>query len=235
MSSITITSTQGVSVDSVLQYKFNLWVGVSDSNWFHASHNLERLVQFALDYTRKEVLIWVPGRLYASNYFHLDKMSRAQALRKGYAEETKFRLRVEAWLDAHTIERKRVRMVDYDHCLTSDFVYRRSILYRAFSQQGEFYQRMMEIAQDYLTARQRTASKHRVEASVVYLLEELPSFLAPLGMIDSDVVYQAGVYPGLGKLDILVNDLKEGKLFPDMTDMLRIEKPCGMVNVELED
>jgi len=236
MSRIKISSTLGIAADEILARKHNLWVGVSDSKWFHAEGNLEELILFSLEYTKDELLVWIPGRLYATNYLHLDRLSRAQAIRGGYAVEERFFSRITRLLSKRTREeRSRVRMAGYDDCLTPAFVRRRSLLYREFSEEGEFYKRVVEIADGFLVARQRTVSKYRAEASALYLLQELPSFLAPLGTIDSSAMYQATVYPGFGKIDELASDLKEGECFPELTERLRIENPSGIVNVELED
>lgn len=198
--------------------------------------NLEQIIRWALEHTRQELLIFIPGRLYAVNAYHLDKMSRARALREGYVTEDQFRTRVEAALeDLSPEKRSHVQIVGYDDLLTPAVVRRRAVLYRAFSEEGEFYSRVMEVVEDYLIARQRTVSKTRMEAVAVYQLQELPLFIAPVRTIDSDTAYVAEVYPGLGKFDRLVRDLVEGGVFPELTQKLQLTEQCGIVNVDLEE
>lgn len=235
MSGIKINTVLGIPADEILTNRHNLWVGVSDSSWFLAPGHLEQIICWALEHTQQELLVWIPGRMYAVNAYHLDKMSRARALREGYAIEDQFRARVEVALeDLPSEKRSHIQIVGYDDFLTSTVIRRRSILYRAFSEEGEFYSRVMEVVEDYLIARQRTVSKTRMEAVAVYQLQELPIFIAPVRTIDADTVYIAEVYPGLGKFDWLVRDLIEGRVFPDLTQKLQLTEKCGMVNVELE-
>lgn len=236
MAGIKINAVLGIPTDEILARQHNLWVGVSDSSWFLAPGHLEQIVRWALEHTRQELLIWIPGRMYAVNAYHLDKMSRARALREGYATEDRFRTRVETILATYTSEeRSHVQIVGYDDLLTSTVIRRRSILYRTFSEEGEFYSRVMEVVEDYLVSRQRTVSKTRMEAVAVYQLQELPIFISPVRTIDADTAYVAEIYPGLGKFDYLVRDLVEGNVFPDLTQKLQLTEQCGIVSVQLED
>ncbi|MFA6099847.1 MAG: tRNA-dependent cyclodipeptide synthase [Patescibacteria group bacterium] len=235
MTGIKINAVLGIPADEILTKQHNLWVGVSDSGWFLAPGHLEQIICWALEHTRQELLIWIPGRMYAVNTYHLDKISRARALREGYAIEDCFRARVETvFASRPSEERSHVQIAGYDDLLTPTMVRRRSILYRAFSEEGEFYSRVMEVVEDYLIARQRTVSKTRMEAVAMYQLQELPMFIAPVQTIDADTVYVAEIYPGLGKFDWLVRDLVEGRVFPDLTQKLQLTEQCGMVSVELE-
>jgi tRNA-dependent cyclodipeptide synthase len=225
----------GVPAEEILARRHNIWVGVSNSRWFNAPGNLERLVRWSLAYTKEHLLIWIPGRLYAVSINHVEKESRARALREGFAAEANFRARIQAMSEETPYSLARIRIADFDETLTPAAVRRRSILYRAFSEEGRFYGRLIEIAREFLVARGRTVTKHRLEASALYQLQELYMFIAPAQVLDDETTYAVEVYPGLGKYDQVVRDLIEGRVFPELTEQLALTDRCGIASVMLEE
>ncbi len=231
---MALNSVLGVSDEGTVERRYNLWVGVSDNPWFKAPGNLEVLVRWALEHTRDHLLIWIPGRLYAINFNHIEKKGRARALREGYATEDEFRLRLRAagFLPDDPKKRVGIRYAGYDDVMTPDYVRRRAILFRAFSAEGRLYQRLINIADDILRARGRTITKARKEAVALYQLQELPMFLGPVRTLDDDrTPYEVEVYPGMGKFDVLVRDLIEGRVSEELTTTLDLHEPCGVANV----
>lgn len=228
---LSISTVLGLDAEGVLAKKYNLWIGVSNSAWFNHTDNLECIIRWAKGHTRNRLLVLVAGRLYAVNVNHIEKKSRARALREGYEIERRFRARVEALPFIN--DRPKIRIVDYDEVMTSAHVMRRSALFREFSKEEAFYERVTEIAADFLKARGRTVEKSRVEAAALYQLQELPLFIAPIRPIgaDENEYYEANVYPGLGRFDELARDLVEGGVFPELTKELKLTEPCGVVSV----
>lgn len=239
MKRLEIEKTLGIPAEEVLTKQHNLWIGVSSSVWFRTEGNLERLVEWALAHTREKLLVWIPGRLYAVNVNHIDKKSRAQALRKGYAEQQRFEERVAAAVSTRDPEeRRRVVITNYDSVLTPTLVRRRSLFYRAFSEEGEFYRRVMEVTEDVLRARGRTITPQRTEAAAIFLLQELAMFISPLTTNDDPATsYTAELYPGIGKVDQLARDLVEGDVLPALTEKLALEttEGFGVVSVALRE
>ncbi len=212
MERLVIEKTLGIPAEEVLAKQHNLWMGISNSGWFE--EHLEQIVLWALAHTKEKLLVVVPGRLWAVNLHHVDKKSRARALRLAFAKEAQYYKRIHDALPADA--EGRVRIVGYDEILTAGYVHWRELFYRAFSEEGPFYDRVMDIARDYLASRGRTINKDRLEAAALYQLQELPMFLGPLRTIGDDTPYTANVYPGLTKFDELVRDLIGGGVLPDI-------------------
>ena len=226
----------GISPAGILECRQNLWVGISDTPWFRAPDNLEALIHWAAEHTRDDLLVCIPGRLYSINANHLEKKSRSAALRAGFKMEDEYRHRVEECISGDAAVKARpTHIVDYDDLLTPMFIRRRRTLYRAFSEAGAFYGRIMEVAYDYLRSRRRTRTKDRAEAVGLYQLQELPMFIAPLSRLETGAKYDTVVYPGVGKFDQLARDLVEGKVFPDLTQQLELSEPCGIASVSLKE
>jgi hypothetical protein len=235
MSMIEIRETLGLPAEEILAKRHNLWFGVSDTPWFNDRTRLLQLIFWTLEHTRQNALVCIPGRLFAVNYFHIDRMSRARALYCGFMRERQFRGIIEAELGGIP---DRMLIVDYDDLLDPQFVRRRKILYHAFSEEGPFYRRVIDVAGEYLRARKRTVTTKFAEAIALYQLQELPMFLAPIRFKGEfgHMTFPAAVYPGLGPFDRLARDLVEGWEFPNLSMALRIPEvaePCGIVSVKL--
>lgn len=236
MKSVVLENTVGIPAEEILGRKHNLWVGVSDSTWFNTPDNFELAIRWGLDHTRDKLLLWMPGRLYAMNIRHIERRSRARSLRDGFTKEHEFRSRAEQMLtQCSAEERGRVCFVDYDRILTPLYVERRSVLYREYSLENDFYRRVDEIVEGFLAIRGRTASKERKEAVAIFVIQELPMFVEPVRLIDSEDAFAVEIYPGTGKVDQLALDLVEGKLFPEITEKLRLKDPCGVASIKLAE
>lgn len=228
---LSISTVLGLNAEDIQAKKHNLWIGVSNSAWFNREGNLESIIRWARNHTRDRLLVLVAGRMYAVNVNHIEKKTRACALREGYEIEARFRARIEALPFIN--DQPTIRIVDYDEVMTPAHVMRRSVLFREFSKEEELYKRITGIAADFLRMRGRTADKGRVEAAALYQLQELPLFIAPVRPIngDPDECYEANVYPGLGRFDELARDLIAGKIFPELTARLKLTETCGIVSV----
>ncbi len=232
MSSFDIQETLGVASEEILAKRHNLFVGASDTPWFRDGRRLEELVTWAVEHTRDSLLVCLPGRLYSSNVFHVDKEGRASALKRGYQLEDTYRARIESVLRDHP-RRETVRVIGYGDLHTREFVMRKEALYRAFSIRRGFYQRVIEVAKEYLVARQRPTDDLRAEAIAVYQLQELPIFISPMSTIDSHTTHSAVIYPGFGKFDLLAHDLATSDKFPEIPNWFKPETPMGIASVRL--
>lgn len=229
---LKIEKTLGVSAEEALAKKHNLWVGVSNNGWFN--EHLEQIVLWALDHTREKLLVVVPGRLWAVNLHHVGDKSLPRALRLAFAQEARFCERIATALPAEA--RDKVRIVGYDELLTAQYVHLREMFYRAFSEEGPFYERVIAVVHPYLTDRGRTTSKDRLEAAALYLLQELPMFMGPLRTIADEVGYAVNVYPGLGPFNTLVRDIICGGVLSDINAGFAIDRgPSGGVSVALTE
>ncbi len=233
MKRLEIEKTLGIQAEEVLAKRHNLWVGISDTSWFN--EHLEVIVRWAFVHSCAQLLVVIPGRLWAVNLNHVEKRSRARALRLAFAKEERCRERLKSVQQELSPESGvRVRIISFDDVLTPSYVRQREMLYRAFSEEGSFYERLTDITRDFLAKRGRTVNKERAEAAALYQLQELPMFLGPLRTNGDDMAYAVNVYPGLGKFDQLVRDLIEGVAFPDLTVALEIAaEPSGVVGVAL--
>lgn len=225
------TNSWGISIDNVKNKQYNIWIGISFSNKKFTDSYVKELLDTAVMYTEKHVLVWLPGRMHATNYYYFDKLSRAESLQRAYEDER----RMCDMLEYYILEKRyeNISMVAYDDVLTQDFVRRKDILFRAFAEQEEFYDGVCDIAQGFLKTRNRPIEKKRIEFVALYILQELPAMIGGLQTFDSDIHYSVLFYPGIDKLDILAQDLIEGKKYKELSEKLKVKGVVGVVDVSL--
>lgn len=64
---LSVKESKGISLDEVENRKHNIWLGISLSNKFFTLSTIKLLIEFALEYTKDKVLVWIPGRLQGTN------------------------------------------------------------------------------------------------------------------------------------------------------------------------
>ena len=230
--SLELKQTLLVTKESILNQEHNLWIGYSYGNkWFTQEHILE-LINFGLTYTKDSLLIWIPGRLYATNFRYIENNSRADALRQAFEVGDKHREEIEMMIQNLPEDRRnKIIVANYDETLSLKAIAQREILMREFSKQGKFYKYVMDISNAILKARERTVSKERAESVALYVLQELPFFLDGISKVDSTIVHTVMLYPGLGELDFLVENIKTKSEFGDLRERLKITHETGIADI----
>lgn len=230
---LELKDTLLVSKESILNKERNLWMGYSHGNKWFTSENIQSLINFGVTYTKESFLIWIPSRLYSTNFKYIENKSRAEALRLAFELGDEMKQKIEVIVDKLPEDQKRkVIISSYEESLTLKFFAQRELLMKEFSKQLKFYDLVMEIANDILEARERTVSKDRAESVALYVLQELPLFLDGVSKIDEGPVHTVIIYPGLGKLDHLVSAIKERDEFADIREKLQITNETGIADVQ---
>ncbi len=231
--SLVLRETLLASKESILNKEHNLWMGYSHGNKWFTLENIRLLIDFGVTYTKKSFLIWIPSRLYSTNFKYIENESRAKSLRLAFELGDKMRKEIEN-IVAQLPEEQREKVIisSYEESFTLKFFAQREILMKEFSKQLKFYELIIEIANDILEVRGRTISKDRAESIALYTLQELPLFLDGVSKIGEGTIHTVIIYPGLGKLDQLVKSIKEGAEFAVLREQLQITNKTGIADVQ---
>ena len=230
---VEISKCFGVDFSEVQEKKHNIWVVFSISNKKFTPENIEALIRFALKYTTEKILIWIPGRMQATNYYYFDNLRRSEALKKSFEDEDRFKRIVKDILDALSEEeRNKISVAGYDDICTPRYIMQREVFFRAFADQDAFYDAVIQIAQEIMIARGRTVDRKKAEAIAIYVLRELPLFVDGVQTTHQNDVYSLIPYPGSGKLDQLEMDIIEGNKFSELTKKLNLQNKVGILDVK---
>lgn len=232
---LVIKGNKGVDLSEVLDKKHNLWIGISLSNKIFTPENIKSLIDFCIEYTKEKVLVWIPGRMHATNYRYFERIGRADSLRKGFEEEDKYKEVVNNILeDLPKDQSEKVVIANYDDICTPKHIRQREVFFRTFAEKGDFYKVVMEIVEEVIIARGRIVNKDNKESLALYVIHELPLFCDGVQKNGDDTSYTVIPYPGFGKLDELEMDIVEGKKFPELTKKLRLSNQVGILDVGFE-
>ncbi len=205
-------------------------------NKLFTKENIQSLICFAIQFTKEKVLIWIPGRIESVNYYYFDGKRRADALKIGFANEERYTKLVQEIISRLPTEHQnKLSIVHYDDVLSPRFVKQRETLFRGFSEQRKLYDDIIAVARDIVEARKRTADIRLLESVAIYVIQELPLFLDGLQVIGNEkTVYGVVLYPGMGKLDYLVERIKYEQEYEELRKKLNLKYPSGIINIEFE-
>ena len=232
---VEIKQAFGLTVDEVKEKKHNIWIPISLSNKTFTPQLIEALILFALKTTKEKVLVLIPGRMHATNYRYFDGiMRRSEAIKKGYEDEDACKKIVGTILRSLSEEQKqKVVIANYDDVCTPKHMRQKELFFRAFAEQADFYEAIMDVMRDFMENRGRTFEIGKAESLALYTLSELPFFVDGVNRIgDEETYYTVNPYPGSGKLDVLEMQIIEGKTFPELTRDLKLKDKVGILDVE---
>lgn len=229
----SIKGIKGVELSEITGRKHNLWIGISLSNKFFTKENIKTLIQFALENTKEKVLVWIPGRMHATNYY-IDRISRADALKRAFEDEDRCKQMVQDILkEFPQKEVEKVAVVNYEDTCTPKHIKQKETLLREFSNRGQFYDDVIEVVSEIIKSRGRTYSKERAEALSLYVISELPMFVDGVQVNGSPTTYTVIPYPGFGKIDDLEMAIIKGSKYPELTKKLSLSNRVGIIDIEL--
>lgn len=223
----------GIHLEEIYARRHNIWIGISLSNRLFDSEHIRAMLDFALQYTKEKILIWVPGRIQATNYYYFEKFGRAESLRRAFADEDRMKDTITAIVLRLPVKQQaKITVANYDETCDPVCIKRREIFFREFSRQSDFYHSVLEIAKNIVEGRGRSPEIKRLEAVALYILHELPYFVGGIRTLENPVYYTAILYPGMGKLDVLTQTIMEGRAYPALTRALDLRVNVGIVDID---
>ena len=212
---------------------FNIWIGISLGNKYFTKKHIRTYIQWALEYTKTNVLVVISDVLHAINLQILDKKSSISALRKArnmgdakYSEvaeviselspEAQNKIYVVRWGDITNTEQ-------YQHNLET--VKNEYVLDREFR---EHIRHIVRNGRQDRTERIDQLTEQELDELCGYVLNEIPLFIN--GVQLNSTLYTLIPYPGLTELDELFIGLQNKNLFPRLAEKLKITNKIAILD-----
>ena len=225
--SVEIKRVLGGTKEDIESNKYNIWVGISLGNKSFTKELIKEYIEYALKFTREDVLIVIPDRLHAVNIEIRDRKSKLSAHRKAWkiGDEKEQEVR-SIIMNLAKEDQDRIIIARWHELQTKYFEYRLEIVFDEFERKGDFYNVVMDMVRENIKNSEKNFTVIEQEKMANYILYELPVLMngANYGGPKSGKRYECIIYPGLGKLDYLIMDLHEGKKFPEFSEDLYINK-----------
>jgi len=214
--------------EEVKSKKFNIWIGISLGNKLFTKESIKKYIEWALKYTKEDVLVVIGDRLQAINFEVLDGYSKIRALKTALRDGDKKEKEIkEILLELSIDEAKKVKVVRFRHVTASKYHdYRLEILNIEFKTNSNFHNYIIKILNENKKVSSKNLSTDELDKLAQYILQEIPVYLngAKYGGLPEHggKTYLLQIYPGIGLVDTLIIGLQDGTLFPELTEKLKI-------------
>ncbi len=213
--------------------KFNICIGISLGNKYFTKPRVKEFIEWALRYTKNDVLVWVADLPHAVNFEILKGYTKERAeelaIKKGQEiinsvqkiinslpKETQSKVYIANW---NSISRDETTL---NH---------KKAVYEEFKSNPDFKLFVLNLVKKQLDKR-CPKEEYKIERLASYALEELSVLIN--GIRYGDKAYTLMPYPQATKLNELIHGLQNNELFPKLAQKLLIINKLVMVEAYTE-
>jgi tRNA-dependent cyclodipeptide synthase len=202
--------------------KFNIVIGISLGNKWFSKENLTEYIKWALENTKKGVLILIADSNHAINYEVFRDYDKDKALNTALNEGRKKEKIIKRII--HNLPKETHSMINiakWDDVRKSEYyISKIKIIRKEFSENKEFYHFVMKMIKENLGERIEKFSKEKREKLADYILDEIPILLKTEYKGE---IYNLLPYPKDTLLNKLFVGLQNETLFEELAQKLEIE------------
>ena len=218
----------------IVNKKFNYWIGISLGNKCFSKENIQKYVEWAILNTKESVLIVIADWIYSINTRVLDKRNAQPALNKAMRlGDKKLAEVIEIISHLSPDQAAKVKIARWKDIESSETHQNRvKIIFEEFSKKDDFYNRIIDIVKENFKGRPETLEISDIEKLSEYVLHEIPMFLDGIHLFGH--TYDAILYPKIGQIDLLEQDLQKGVVFPEITKSLEIKSAAAVIEAYVD-
>lgn len=229
----------GVSKESILNKKYNIWIGISLGNKYFTKENIEEYIKWAVLYTKEKVLVVIADVIHAINLEVLDNRWSESAMTKALKMgDIKYQEIEEIINRLPEDDKNKVHLVRWGEISENDkYKNNLQLIKEEFKNNEEFHNYIIDIV---LNGRKDRAEKlaslpnEKLDRLAEYVLSELPYFINGVQGYGDDLIYTVLPYPGLNKLDELCIGLSTGTMFKELSEKLKPTNKIGIIEAYVE-
>lgn len=227
-----ITKYWNTDEREVKSRKFNILMGISLGNLYFSKENIRKYILWALENTRKNVLVFIADKNHSINLNLRRDYSKKESIKKaikigdeiensivkiikGLPKEKQNLIKIMRWgdLDNSKIYQQRVKIIK--KYSDKDKNFKLAVMNIVVNE--------VKIEEDNLKT---------IEGLSQYVLNELPLFIDYVEYQNEN--YDLIPYPGGDELNDLALDIQNGKSFPELTKKLKLEGKMAFVNAYVD-
>ncbi len=224
---------RGGNIEDLQSKKYNIGVGISLGNrWFTPSNIVEE-VRWALQYTKKYVVIYVADSIHAINLEVRNKISKEKALRSANRAGDKIlkEVKLEIEKNFESIDFIKIQYAKWDDLIDDDYRKKLAYLYSFYGKNDKFKFNIHNLVKSHLSKEGDRFSEEDIHKLGTYIIEEMPEVMCRVGIKGN--VYEAYTYPFDGELPKFVEDIQKGIIFPEIKESIMNTEPKVFLEVNL--
>jgi tRNA-dependent cyclodipeptide synthase len=207
---------RGGSKEALEAQEYNLCAGISLGNKWFTPENILGHIEWALRYTKDYVVICPADDIHAINIQVRNRRSYASALSRARKISSDLMSSVRKLVSSRLSEEQINKLVYATWSDVANDNYKRKVnwLYTYTEEDPEFKSRIQNIVRQYTKNENRLFSDEDISLLSTYVIEELPELIERQSI--KGYTYDADLYPFDGELNMLVEQIQQGKKFPDI-------------------
>lgn len=227
-------SIRGGTKDELYSNKYNIGVGISlGSRWFTAD-NIMGLIEWSLQYSKEYVIVYVADSIHALNIevrYKRAKHRPEKALKIAMGMGTKV---IE---EVYSLSCKKfspevfskIHFARWDDILTTEFNRKVEFLNALYYGNADFRHQILEFVEEHLSQDDRVFSEEDKVLLGRYMVAELPELICRVPI--KGLTFDCNVYPFDSKFLAFVEDIQQGKAYPNIAEAIFDTKPKVFLEV----
>lgn len=224
-------SIRGGTIEDLENKKCNIGVGISLGNkWFNVE-NIVALVEWCLEYTRDNVVIYVADSIHNLNIQARSGWNAEKSLAKALEMGESIMREVKSEIDKTftDIKKDRIEYVHWNEIIDEEYKTKLEFLYKYYESNPDFKNAITGMVKNHINGEARSFSDESIELMSKYILEELPECISRVktGAVKCD----AYAYPADGFLPEFIEKIQKGEIFSEVKDVILDTEPKVFLEV----
>lgn len=222
---------RGGTKEELYAKKYNIGVAISLGNKWFTAENVVSLTEWALEYTKEYVVVYVADSIHAINIEIRKRKSSTKAMEM--AEKMSDAILEEIKLLAETrLSTSQLSKIYYEKwngLFTPAFQEKLNWLNSKYETDEVFRKTIINLVEGFTSNESKNFSEEDKIQLGTYIIAELPELLGRTPINGRS--FDADAYPYDGKLAEFVEDIQKGELFPDVKDKVMDTEPKVFIEV----
>jgi len=228
---MNLHSIRGGSQKELEDKKYNIGIGISLGNKWFTTENIIELVEWALQYSKDKVIVYVADLIHAINLEVRNKIPYEKALEKADKKGNKIlgEVKSEILKKISVESANRIIFVKWSEIVDDKYKQKTEYLMSIYGKETDFQNSIHNLVKSFTAKEKRQFSDTEIHRLGEYIVEELPEVINRVQM--GGIFCDAYAYPFDGELPKLVEDIQKGQLFPEIKEKIMDTEPKVFLEV----
>ena len=224
-------SIHGGNIEDLNNRKYNIGVGISLGNKYFTVENIAGLVQWALEYTKDGVIIYVADSIHAINIEVRNKMVFEKALLKANKMGDKVLEDAANYFSNNLppTDFKKLRFVKWQEIVDGEYKKKTNYLYNFSKKNPAFKTDVLSVVRALVSKETRKFTEADIIRLGDYVIEEMPELLNRTNV--NGIVCDAYCYPTGGTFSSFIDKIQAGEIYPEIKQNIIDTEPKVFLEV----
>jgi len=209
---------------------YTIGIGISLGNKWFTPENIVEQIKWALQYSKKEVVVYVADSIHTINIMVRSRKSLNAATKiVQQAGDQLFTQIKNLTKDLTEEEQKRLVFVKWDEMIDDKFTIKLEYLRSCYAEPGPFQEMIRKVVREHVSKEDRKFSEEDIHGLGSYIVEELPVCLSRVSM--RNILVDAYTYPYDNKITQFTEQIQMGEIFPEIKEKVMDTEPKVFLEV----